>query len=249
MALEITLKDQNILVTGAASGIGLSLCQTLHSQGAHVFALDVNQEQLSELERECPGIQTTCVDLQDWDATRKAVSALGRMDGLVNNAGIGIDGKFLDTKPENFDKVMNINVKAIINCSQVVCQGMIDSGKGGNIVHVSSLAARLGTRASIPYNLSKAALDILTKSMALELGPSNIRVNSVNPNIVLTELARQWMKSSDGEALKTRLISRTPLGRIAEIHEVVNTIIFLLSDAAPMIHGENVLIDGGYSAY
>jgi L-xylulose reductase len=110
-------------------------------------------------------------------------------------------------------------------------------------------ASRFGTRASIPYNLSKAAVDMLTKSMALELGPHNIRVNSVNPNIVMTNLARQWMAAGEGAVLKEKLIGRTPLGRITEVHEVVNTILFLLSDVAPMIHGEHVFIDGGFCAF
>lgn len=109
-------------------------------------------------------------------------------------------------------------------------------------------AARFGTRASVPYNLSKAGVDMLTKSQALELGPYNIRVNSCNPNIVMTELARQWMAAGEGAALKEKLVARTPLGRIAEVDEVVNTIIFLLSDVAPMIHGEHLYVDGGFSA-
>jgi L-xylulose reductase len=109
-------------------------------------------------------------------------------------------------------------------------------------------ASRFGTRASVPYNLSKAGVDMLTKSMALELGPFNIRVNSCNPGIIMTELARQWMAAGEGAALKEKLIMRTPLQRIAEIGEVVNAIIFLLSDVAPMIHGQHLFVDGGFSA-
>jgi len=89
---------------------------------------------------------------------------------------------------------------------------------------------------------------MLTKSQALELGQYNIRVNSVNPNIVMTDLAKQWMAAGEGAVLKEKLIARTPMGRITEIYEVVNSILFLLSDAAPMIHGEHLFIDGGYSA-
>jgi L-xylulose reductase len=89
---------------------------------------------------------------------------------------------------------------------------------------------------------------MLTKSMALELGPQGIRVNSLNPNIVMTDLARQWMAAGDGLALKENLIKRTPLGRILSIPDVVHSILFLMSDVAPMIHGESLFIDGGYSA-
>jgi len=114
---------------------------------------------------------------------------------------------------------------------------------------LSFQASRFPTRASIAYNVSKAGLDMLTKSQATELGQYNIRVNSVNPNIVMTDLARQWMNAGEGAVLKEGLIRRTPLGRIVEIHEVVNTIVFLLSDAAPIISGDSLFIDGGYSAF
>jgi NAD(P)-dependent dehydrogenase (short-subunit alcohol dehydrogenase family) len=98
------------------------------------------------------------------------------------------------------------------------------------------------------YNLTKAAVDMLTKSMAVELGPKNIRVNSVNPIIIITPISKPFFEKGVGLTVKDRVVARTPLGRIAELDEVVNTMIFLLSDAAPMINGEQIFIDGGYSA-
>jgi NAD(P)-dependent dehydrogenase (short-subunit alcohol dehydrogenase family) len=247
MAKEINFAGKKVLVTGGGSGIGKALCKTLHSQGAQVFALCKNQDWLSSLQNECPGVKTVCVDLEDWDATRAAVSALEVLDCLVNNAGIAAGRTVMQTTPENFDKLMNVNVKAIINVSQVVAQKMMDNNRGGSIVNVSSIASRFGVPQSVSYNVTKASVDLLTKAMAVELGPKNIRVNAINPTIIMTPLVKHFYEKGAGVQLKQMVTARTPMGRIAELDEVVNTILFLLSDLAPMIHGENIFIDGGYS--
>ncbi|CAG7824540.1 unnamed protein product [Allacma fusca] len=248
MAKEISFTGKNVLVTGGGSGIGKALCQALHAQGAHVFALCKNQDWLNSLVNECPGVKTICVDLEDWDGTRAAVSELEVMDCLVNNAGIAAGKIFMETTSENFDKLMSVNVKAIINVSQVVAQKMMDSNRSGSIVNVSSIASRFGVPQSVVYNVSKAAVDMLTKAMAVELGPKKIRVNAVNPTIIMTPLAKNFYETGPGVQVKAKVLARTPMGRICELEEVVNTIMFLLSDLAPMIHGENIFIEGGYSA-
>jgi NAD(P)-dependent dehydrogenase (short-subunit alcohol dehydrogenase family) len=248
MSLSITLYGKTILVTGGGNGIGRALCKKLHAQGAKVYALDLKEESLKSLAAECPGLRTICTNLEDWEASRKAVAEVGPVDGLVNSAGIAIDESFFKVTSGNFDKLMNINVKAMINVSQVVAQGMIDAGIHGSIVNISSLASRCGTRRSTVYNLSKAAVDMLTKSMAVELGQHKIRVNSFNPIFILTDISRPYFESEGGDKVLQYIVSRVPMGRIGELDEAVNSILFLLSDAAPMVNATNLFMDGGFSA-
>jgi len=248
MALSFSFKGKKALVTGAGRGIGHELCLKLHEDGAQVYALSKSAERLKVLEEKCPGLRTICVDLGDWDATRTAISAIKEtMDYLINNAAIAVGNNFMSTTPDNFDALMNVNVKGIINVSQLVAQKMIDGNQGGSIVNVSSLASRFGLAETLSYTLTKACVDMLTKSMAVELGPKNIRVNSVNPGIVITDMTRYFYEEGRGVPVKEKYLSRTPLGRVCETDEVVNTILFLLSDLAPTIHGEQVFIDGGFS--
>jgi len=116
----------------------------LHAQGAHLFAIDVNQEALDTLQKECEGSKIICVNLLDWNATRTAVESISEtMDCLVNNAGIGAEATFMKIQPDTFDNVIGVNVKAIVNVTQVVAKRMIESGRGGSIVNVSSLVCRL----------------------------------------------------------------------------------------------------------
>jgi len=252
MSLEISFKGKKVLVTGGGNGIGRQLCEKLHEMGALVWALCKNQEWLSSLAAEKPGIQTICVDLEDWAETRKAIENLEvvKFDCLVNNAGIGGGATFMQITPDMVDKQMSVNVKAIINVSQVVSKGMIELG-GGSIVNISSLGSRYPIKISPVYSLTKASVDMLTKAMAVELGPKNIRVNGVNPTIVQTDMGASFggKSSGEGNTIYDKLISRTPYGRVANKTEIVNTILFLLSDTAPMIHGESVFVDGGYSCY
>jgi len=249
MSFEISLKGKKVLVTGGGNGIGRQLCERLHEMGALVWALCKNVEWLRTLAAERPGIQTICVDLEDWDVTRKAVEVIGvKFDCLVNNAGIGGAATFMEITPETFDKQMSVNVKAIINVSQVVVKGMMEIG-GGSIVNISSLGARFPIKISPVYSITKASVDMLTKSMAIELGPSNIRVNGVNPTIVQTDMGQNFGEKSSGKgkSVLEKIIARTPYGRIANKTDIVNTIIFLLSDTVPMIHGESIFVDGGFS--
>jgi L-xylulose reductase len=248
MSVTISFEGKKVLVTGGGNGIGRALCTKLHSQGAHVYALCRNRDWLDSLESECPGLETICVDLLDWEATRDALSKLEGIDCLVNNAGIGVSETVMETTSDGFDKVMGVNVKAMINVGQIIAQKMMDENRGGSIVNVSSMSSITGTRQSVTYAMSKAATDMLTKAMALELGPKNIRVNCVNPTIIAgTTVAKNLFEdSAAGAMIQTYALARTPLGRFCHMDDVVDAILFLLSDACPMIHGESVFLDGGY---
>ncbi|XP_038590904.1 L-xylulose reductase isoform X1 [Micropterus salmoides] len=208
------------------------------------FHLRANELWSPEQER-CASINPVCVDLADWGATEAALQEVGPIDLLVNNAACANLQPFLEVTADQFDQSFNVNVKAVLHVSQIVARGMKARGSGGSIVNVSSQASQCALRDHAVYCATKGALDMLTKVMALELGPHQIRVNSVNPTVVMTEMGRLgW---SDPIKAKT-MISRIPLGRFAEVDDVVNSILFLLSDKSSMTNGVTLAVDGGFLA-
>ncbi|XP_076247404.1 L-xylulose reductase [Calliopsis andreniformis] len=243
--MNISFEGKRILVTGAGQGIGKDLALRLSKYKGQVIALSKTQENLDKLCAEDPTIQTVCVDIRDWEATKKAVQSVLPIDLLVNNAAIAILRPFFYATEQDFDTSFNINVKAMMNISQVVAKDMIDRKVAGSIVNVSSQASMAALKDHTVYCSSKAAVDMLTKMMALELGPHNIRVNTVNPTVIMTEMGRLgW---SDPEKAQT-MLSKIPMGRFGEVHEVVDAIVFLLSDRSSMINGIMLPVDGGFLA-
>jgi len=205
--MEMKFENRRILVTGAGRGIGRALCKFLAEKSqATVFALARSADQLESLKKECPGINMVQADLNDWDATRAAVEKILPIDGLVNNAAIAQLAPFLDIKPEEIDASFQVNVKAVINVSQVVAKSMKESGGNGpkTIVNISSQAAQAALMLHTVYCGTKGALDIISKVMAVELGPSKIRVNCVNPTVVLTDMSKVYW--TDDKAKKNARI-------------------------------------------
>ncbi|XP_032689733.1 L-xylulose reductase [Odontomachus brunneus] len=243
--MNINFEGKRILVTGAGQGIGRDLALRLSKYGGQVFALSKTQKNLENLAAASPKIRTICVDLRDWDATRKAVQSVLPIDLLVNNAGVAVLSPFLDATPEQFDLIIDVNVKAILNVSQIVARGMIERKSGGSIVNISSQASQAALKDHAVYCTSKAAVDMLSKAMANELGPHNIRVNTVNPTVIMTEMGKLgW---SDPQKAQ-EMLSKIPLGRFGEVDEVVDAIVYLLSDRSSMINGVCLPIDGGFLA-
>ncbi|XP_061665308.1 L-xylulose reductase isoform X2 [Syngnathoides biaculeatus] len=243
--MEISFKGKRAVVTGAGKGIGRATALALAQYGAKVTAITRTQSDLDSLVEECPSIVPVCFDLGEWEATEAALKDIGPIDLLVNNAACAKLQPFLDVTPDQFDQSFTVNVKAVLHMSQLVARGMIGRQSGGSIVNVSSQASQCALKNHTVYCATKAALDMLTKVMALELGPHQIRVNSVNPTVVMTEMGRRgW---SNPETVKT-MTSRIPLGRFAEVDEVVNTILFLLSDKSTMTNGVSLPVDGGFLA-
>ncbi|XP_003384523.1 PREDICTED: L-xylulose reductase-like [Amphimedon queenslandica] len=238
-------KGKKALVTGAGKGIGRATAKALVECGADVVALSRTESDLKTLKTECPGITTVCVDVADLQATREKLWSITPIDLLVNNAGVTSLQSFLEVTPEEYEKVMNVNHKAVLFLSQYVAKWMIDRGKGGAIVNVSSMASKVALKDHTSYCSSKAALDMLTKVMGVELGPHNIRVNAVNPTVVYTEMGR---KAWSNPQKATPVLQRIPTGRFAEEEDVVKAILFLLSDSSSMINCETLLIDGGFCA-
>jgi NAD(P)-dependent dehydrogenase (short-subunit alcohol dehydrogenase family) len=230
---------KRILVTGAGKGIGRETVLWLTRCGAEVIALGRNPADLAYCK------QTLVVDLADAAATQAAVATLLPIDLLVNCAGVVELESFLDTSVDTFDHLMAVNTRAAMVVAQVVARDLIARGVPGAIVNVSSLAAAVGTRDHLAYCASKAALDAMTRVMAVELGPHGIRVNSVNPVVTLTPMAD---KAWSDPVKAASMLGRIPLGRFVQPAEIAATIAFLLSDDSAMINGVTLTVDGGFSA-
>ncbi|MGT2474779.1 SDR family oxidoreductase [Paraburkholderia terrae] len=235
---------KTVLITGAGKGIGRATAQLLAQRGARVIALSRSAADLRTLEDEI-GCTTLCADLGDANAARSAAEAAQPVDLLVNCAGIVELQPFLDTTVDAFDTIMAVNVRAAMIVAQQCARSMIGRGVGGSIVNVSSLSATVGLPLHAAYCASKAALDGLTRVMAVELGPHGIRVNTVNPVVTMTPMAEKaW---SDPEK-STPMLARIPLKRFVQPLEVARTIAYLLSDESAMVNGVSLAVDGGFQA-
>ncbi|GLV32942.1 uncharacterized protein CBL_08996 [Carabus blaptoides fortunei] len=243
--MEISFKEKRILVTGAGQGIGRGIAVQLAKCGAKVVALGRQKKHLDSLQDEVPGIETICVDIQNWNETRNSLKTLGHVDCLVNNAAVAQLSPFLEIKPEEFDQSFSVNVKAVINISQYIARDWLHTSTPGVIVNLSSQASQAALKDHAVYCATKSALDSLTRVMALELGPHNIRVNCVNPTVIMTEMGKLgWSDPAKAEPMKAKI----PLGRFGEVHEVVDAVLFLLSDRSSMITGVALPVDGGFLA-
>lgn len=235
---------RTILVTGASGGIGAATVRQLAAAGAKVIASARTLESLAALCDET-GAQPLAFDLTSEDSIREALEGLA-LWGVVNCGGFG--GEIAtpqDTDIDVFDKVISINARGALLVIKYAVPAMIRQGNGGAIVNVSSQASMVALHGHISYGSSKAALDNITRVSALELGRHNIRVNSVNPTVVMTDMSNfYWGRPEIGGPF----LEQMPLGRWATVDDVAGPIVFLLSDAAAMITGASLPIDGGYTS-
>ena len=235
------LEGRTILVTGASGGIGGATVRQLVATEADVIASGRNVGALGALAA-ATGCRTLPFDLASEDSIRKALEGVD-LWGVVNCGGFGGEiATPMATDITVFDKVISINARGALIVIKYASETMIRLGKGGSIVNVSSQAALIGLAGHISYGSSKAALDNITRVSALELGKYNIRVNSVNPTVVMTEMsAFYWGRPEIGDPF----LKRMPLGRWATEDEIAAPIVFLLGDGASMITGVSLPIDGG----
>lgn len=235
-------KDKRVLVTGVGKGVGRALVIELAKLGAKVYGISRTQSDLDSLKREVPSIETRLLDIIDWDTTRRVVEEIGPIDMLVNNAAIVKRTPFFDVTKDELDELHGVNFRAAFNITQVVTKGMVSRGTGGAVVNISSITGIRTTLNRSSYGTSKAALDMLTLALAKELGPKKIRVNSVNPTVIMND---RGMGNWSDPKLKAAALARTPIGRFAEVGDIVNAVVFLLSDKASMINGVILPVDGG----
>jgi L-xylulose reductase len=240
----IDFKHRPVLVTGATGGIGRETLRQLVAAGADVIASGRSGETLSVLADET-GVRTLPFDLTSEDSVRNALDGLD-IYGVVNCGGFGGEiASPMDTDLAVFDKVIAINTRGALLVTKYASASMIRLGWGGSIVNVSSQASLVALPGHISYGASKAALDSITRVSALELGKYNIRVNSVNPTVVMTPMSAWYWGRDD---IGGPFLRQMPLGRWATEAEIAAPIVFLLSDDASMITGLSLPIDGGYSS-
>ncbi|MEO5770536.1 MAG: SDR family NAD(P)-dependent oxidoreductase [Burkholderiaceae bacterium] len=252
--IRFGLAGRVCIVTGAAQGIGQACVQRLAAEGARLALWDVDDASANASAAALAGQGVEALALH-CDVARKGeveaaladtVQRFGRVDGLVNNAGIFKAAPFLDITEADWDAVINVNLKGHFLVGQAVARQMVaqgSKGSGGAIVNMSSVNARLTIASIASYNASKGGVDQLTRVMALALAEHGIRVNGVAPGTIATELAAKAVLTSD-EA-KARILSRTPMKRLGQPDEIAGVVAFLLSDAASYMTGETVLVDGG----
>ena len=233
------------IVTGGAQGIGEACIRRFAREGAKVVVADIHDTCGAALASELGGLYVHCdvgVKTQVDALVAQTMETYGRIDVLVNNAGIFKAADFLDVTEADFDEVLRINLKGSFLVGQAVAREMAKAGKG-SIVNMSSVNAVLTIPTISSYNVSKGGINQLTRVMALVLADKGVRVNAVAPGTIATELAYKAVLTS--EEAKTKVMSRTPMKRLGEPSEVADIVAYLASDAASYITGEIVVVDGG----
>ncbi|MCA0933641.1 3-oxoacyl-ACP reductase FabG [Lutimonas saemankumensis] len=248
---EINLGGKVALVTGSARGLGKACALALASAGADIVLGLRNSSDAEDLEHEIRqmGRQVLRVqmDMSSLDEIRSAVDTVvnqfGSIDILVNNVGVAPANDAIDVTESDYDLTMNLNVKAMFFTSQMVARQMIKQG-GGKIINMSSQAGSIALDQEAVYCMSKAAVNHMTKNLASEWAKYNIHVNAVAPTFIKTPGTEPWLKDPD---FRQSVIERIPLGRIGKPEEVSSVVVFLASQAASLITGEIIMVDGGWT--
>jgi len=253
--MSACFSGKTVIITGASSGIGRGAALEFAKLGANLVIGGRNVEELNETKNQCikAGLkenQVICVsgDLADENVPKLlvdgAINNFSQLDILVNNAGLGGPTPALDFKMDVFDKIHNVNLRATVALSVLALPHLIKTK--GNIVNISSIAAWRPFNGSLAYCMSKAGMDMLTKCLAFELAPHGVRVNSVNPGAIPTNIGRDRLATVEEKETRYKSLTKIhPLGRCGEINEVVDAIVFFASDKSTFVTGQLLGVDGG----
>ena len=243
------LDNRRALIAGASSGIGLGCAVALAEAGAKVTLAARRVEPLEEavaaLREAGHKAEAMVLDITDLNAVKTQLSACESFDVMVNSAGLARHSPALATEPDDYDAVMNVNVRAAYFLSVGAAHGMKKAGKGGSIINISSQMAHVGGIDRAVYAASKHAVEGMTKSMAIEWGEHEIRVNTICPTFIKTPLTEQTFSNPERVAW---IKSKLKLPRIGEVEDIMGAVVFLASDASALITGSSLLIDGGWTA-
>ena len=247
------LKNKTAVVTGAGKGLGRACAIALAEAGANLVIISRTKKDLDEVSKEIKKLKSKCksyvCDITNYNEIKDIINKQAKIDILVNNAGNNIPEHFTKVKTKNMEYLVKINTVATFNIAQLCALKMIKSKNrkkiGGAIVNMSSQMGHVGGPIRSVYNMNKWGLEGLTKGMSLDLAKYNIRVNTVCPTFVVTPMTKKFLKN---KKFKRETLNNIPLGRFAELSEISSAVVFLASDAASMITGTSLLVDGGWTA-
>jgi NAD(P)-dependent dehydrogenase (short-subunit alcohol dehydrogenase family) len=243
------LDGKRALVAGASSGIGLACATALAEAGADVLLVARRGRETEEAAEaiRARGHRATAqpLDVTDLAATAALVAGEGPFDVLVNAAGLARHSPATETDPADFDAALALNLRAAYFLTREVARGLIDAGRPGSLINVSSQMGHVGGVDRAVYCASKHAVEGMTKAMAIEWGPHGIRVNTLCPTFIRTPLAAPTLDNPDRRAW---VLSKIKLGRVGELSDVMGPVVFLASDASALVTGTALLVDGGWTA-
>ena len=242
--MKFDLNNKNAIVTGGSSGIGKAIAETLNSQGADVYVLDLNESKSNTLK----GISTIKTDITNSNKLKEVFNKLpDKINILINNAGIGLVGNIEQTNEKDFDNLYNVNIKGVYNCVKTFLPKM--KSNGGAIINMASIVSHVAVNNRFAYTMTKGAVHAMTYAIAKDYIQYGIRCNSVSPARVHTPLVDEYLgKNYPGkeDEMFKNLSKTQPIGRMGKPEEVANLVLYLCSDEASFITGSDFPIDGGF---
>jgi NAD(P)-dependent dehydrogenase (short-subunit alcohol dehydrogenase family) len=246
---SMRLDAKRALVTGAGRGIGLAAAAALAQAGAHVVLAARTAAEIeaasAQVRDDGGSAEALVLDVTDLAAVRSAIDGKAPFDVLVNNAGTNRPAQFLEVTEQDYDAITNLNQRAAFFVAQSVARQMVSAGKRGSIIHISSQMGHVGSARRTVYCMSKHGIEGLTKAMAIDLAPHGIRVNTIGPTFTDTPLTRPFWND---KVFHDDVVRRIKLGRLGTVEDLMGAVVFLASDAAALVTGTSLIVDGGWTA-
>ena len=250
---KYNLKKKIALVSGAGKGLGRACAIALAEAVTNLIIISRTKKDLDEVSKKIKKYRVKCktyvCDITNYNQIKSIVNKQTRIDILINNAGNNIPEHFTKVKTKDMEYLVKINTVAAFNLAQLCANKMIELRNrkkiGGSIINMSSQMGHVGGNIRSVYNMNKWGIEGLTRGMAIDLAKYNIRVNTVAPTFVVTPMTKKFLKN---KKFKRETLKNIPLGRFAEMSEIASAVVFLASDAASMVHGTSLLVDGGWTA-